>query len=88
MRDLDQVSKRIEAARPDDVNRAWFNKSPVEVRIASLAHLDDEGVQICSVRVRDQLLNLSSRLDAVVEPVHPHRPVLRCAERDCRFGAW
>ena len=52
------VGERIETPRPCDVQCSRFLR-PVEVRIASLAHLNDERVQVRSVRVGDQLLNLS-----------------------------
>jgi hypothetical protein len=59
MGDLDEVSERIEPAGPCDVDCAGFFRRPVEQRVPPFAHLDDEHVQIGSVRVSDQLLNLS-----------------------------
>src|ERR1700704_4327569 len=85
MREPDYVGERIETPRPCNVQRSRFLR-PVEVSIASLADLNNEHVQVRSVRIGDQLLDLTPRLDPVVEGINPHRPILRLAEHDRNFG--
>src|SRR5665213_2776241 len=81
MGEPDDICERVEIGGTLDVLGARLVRE-VEVRIARLAYLYEQRVDVRAVRVGDQLFNLRRRLDPVMKGVHPERPVLRRSEHD------
>src|SRR5438309_11124270 len=86
MGEPDHVRWRIEVARARDVLRPRLIRA-LEIRVAGLADLDEQRVEVGSAGICDELIHLGGRLDPVVERVDPEGAVLGLAQRD-RSGRW
>ena len=86
VRGLDQIGQRVEVRLLPQLGHARLDAAVV-VGIPAAAHLDQHGVGPRRPHVPDELVNLSGRLDARVESIHPEGAELRprpSLDRDLR----